>query len=143
MSDLLGEIKKTGVDDRDEQTNNKQMSRFLSTKGTNKDEFVDVERGERGVSSEPSTSTSSPTTMDLFLRDATLIKSLLSDIRKQLVNLHQLHERGKSALKSSEMSQIKDEMNACSEKAKTLAREAKLRVQNMDEDLKRLLREKK
>ena len=145
MSDLLGEIKKTGVDDRDEQTNNnnKQMSRFLSTKGTNKDEFVDVERGERGVSSEPSTSTSSPTTMDLFLRDATLIKSLLSDIRKQLVNLHQLHERGKSALKSSEMSQIKDEMNACSEKAKTLAREAKLRVQNMDEDLKRLLREKR
>ena len=144
MSDLLGEIKETGVDNRDEQTNNnnKQMSRFLSTKGTNKDDtFVDV---ERGVSSEPSTSTtSSPTTMELFLRDATLIKSLLSDIRKQLVNLHQLHERGKSALKSSEMSEIKDEMNACSEKAKTLAREAKLRVQNMDEDLKRLLREKK
>ena len=48
MSDLLGEIKKTGVDDRDEQTNNKQMSRFLSTKGTKKYEFVDVESGERG-----------------------------------------------------------------------------------------------
>jgi syntaxin 1B/2/3 len=137
MNDLLGEIKKSGSDDRAQQTNNKQTNRFLA-KG-NEENFVDV---ERGVSSETST-TSSPTTMELFLKDATLIKGLLADIRKQLVNLHQLHERGKSALKSSEMAQIKDEMNRCSEKAKTLAREAKLRVQNMDEDLKRLLREKK
>ena len=116
------------------------MKRFLTLKGTTQEEFVDV---EMGASEQTALTSSSPTTMELFLNDATLVKGLLSDIRKQLINLHQLHERGKSALKSSEMTEIKNEMNNASDTAKRLAREAKMRVQNMDEDLKRLLREKK
>ncbi len=142
MNDLLGEIKQTGSDEGQQtnNNNNKQMKRFLTSKGTTQEEFVDV---EMGASEQTALTSSSPTTMELFLKDATLVKGLLSDIRKQLINLHQLHERGKSALKSSEMTEIKNEMNNASDTAKRLAREAKMRVQNMDEDLKRLLREKK
>ncbi len=142
MNDLLGEIKQTGSDEGQQtnNNNNKQMKRFLTSKGTTQEEFVDV---EMGASEQTALTSSSPTTMELFLNDATLVKGLLSDIRKQLINLHQLHERGKSALKSSEMTEIKNEMNNASDTAKRLAREAKMRVQNMDEDLKRLLREKK
>ena len=145
MNDLLGEIKQNGSDEgqqtnNNNNNNNKQMKRFLTLKGTTQEEFVDV---EMGASEQTALTSSSPTTMELFLKDATLVKGLLSDIRKQLINLHQLHERGKSALKSSEMTEIKNEMNNASDTAKRLAREAKMRVQNMDEDLKRLLREKK
>ena len=144
MNDLLGEIKQPGSDEgqqtNNNNNNNKQMKRFLTLKGTTQEEFVDV---EMGASEQTALTSSSPTTMELFLNDATLVKGLLSDIRKQLINLHQLHERGKSALKSSEMTEIKNEMNNASDTAKRLARAAKMRVQNMDEDLKRLLREKK
>ena len=134
MNDLLGEIKQNGSDEgqqtnnnNNNNNNNKQMKRFLTLKGTTQEEFVDV---EMGASEQTALTSSSPTTMELFLKDATLVKGLLSDIRKQLINLHQLHERGKSALKSSEMTEIKNEMNNASDTAKRLAREAKMRVQN-------------
>ena len=168
MSDLLSVIKgsdsnnnnnnnaNTNDDDEENKNITTISNRFITTKAqrsmsnnnnnNSNAPFIDVERGiQRNAQTTATTSTSSQpsSTLDLFLKEATFIKSLLADIRKQLVKLHQLHERGKSALKSSEMTQIKDEMNNASDKAKNLAREAKLRVQNMDEELRKLLSEKK
>lgn len=71
--------------------------------------------------------------MESFFADVAAIKSILEGIRRSLLKLQAAHEESKTVTKSEAMKELRDGMNATIEDVQRVAREAKLRLENLDE----------
>mmetsp|Transcript_16013 Transcript_16013/g.39358 ORF Transcript_16013/g.39358 Transcript_16013/m.39358 type:complete len:328 (-) Transcript_16013:67-1050(-) len=71
--------------------------------------------------------------MDAFFSEVALVKSILERIRRALVKLQGSHEESKTVTRSEAMKVLRDDMNATIEEVSRVARESKLRLENLDE----------
>jgi len=105
---------------------------------------VDVELGR--VDGAPTTSDGAETStsstaeaMKTFFVDIQVIKQSMGSIRTALTELNAEHEASKSATKGEEMSLRQDRMNRTIERVSKIARETKLRLENLDADNDRVV----
>ena len=108
---------------------------------------VDVERGRVeeydaygvGNANDASSGVTSSTStvenlMKIFFVDVQVIKQNMMMIREALTELNAEHEASKSSTKGEEMAERQERMNRTIERVSNIARETKLRLENLDED---------
>ena len=93
--------------------------------------------GERTSSSAeasgpPSASTPDADSMEAFFAEVAIVKSILERIRRALVSLQRSHEESRAVTRSETMKRLRAEMNRTIEETSVVAREAKLRLENLD-----------
>ena len=87
--------------------------------------------GER-TSSSAEASTPDPDPMEAFFAEVAIVKSILERIRRALVSLQRSHEESRAVTRSETMKRLRAEMNRTIEETSVVAREAKLRLENLD-----------
>lgn len=75
--------------------------------------------------------------MRVFFSDVQVIKSNLTAIRSALRELEREHEASKQSTRGEEMRERQERMNATIERVSKIARETKLRLENLDQDNER------
>jgi syntaxin 1B/2/3 len=70
--------------------------------------------------------------MESFFADVATVKAILEKTRKSLVKLQAAHEESKTVTRSETMKTLRAAMNAIIEDVSVVAREAKLRLENLD-----------
>ena len=70
--------------------------------------------------------------MESFFADVAKVKAILEKVRKSLVKLQAAHEESKTVTRSETMKTLRLTMNAIIEDVSVVAREAKLRLENLD-----------
>ena len=70
--------------------------------------------------------------MESFFADVAKVKAILEKVRKSLVKLQAAHEESKTVTRSETMKTLRLTMNATIEDVSVVAREAKLRLENLD-----------
>ena len=78
--------------------------------------------------------------MSTFFGDVQAVKSNMTQIRAALRALHDEHEASKRATSAEETRERQDRMNATIESVSKIARETKLRLENLDEDNEKALK---
>ena len=75
--------------------------------------------------------------MRVFFSDVQTIKSNMTSIRSALRELESEHEASKQSTRGEEMRERQERMNATIERVSKIARETKLRLENLDQDNER------
>jgi len=142
MNDLLAAVGATNVYDGD------ARARANASNGSN--DVADVELGTRDAGGRgtttasdgtvATTSTTSEDLMSTFFGDVQAVKSNMTQIRAALRALHDEHEASKRATSAEETRERQDRMNATIEGVSKIARETKLRLENLDEDNEKALK---
>ena len=142
MNDLLAAVGATNVYDGD------ARARANASNGSN--DVADVELGTRDAGGRgtttasdgtvATTSTTSEDLMSTFFGDVQAVKSNMTQIRAALRALHDEHEASKRATSAEETRERQDRMNATIESVSKIARETKLRLENLDEDNEKALK---
>jgi syntaxin 1B/2/3 len=70
--------------------------------------------------------------MEVFFADVAKVKAILEKVRKSLVKLQGAHEESKTVTRSETMKTLRAAMNGIIEDVSIVAREAKLRLENLD-----------
>ena len=70
--------------------------------------------------------------MEAFFSDVAVIKGILEKVRKHLAKLQAAHEESRTATRGETMKRLRASMSAIIEETSVSAREAKLRLENLD-----------